>query len=100
MLDIVNMSFRTPSLLLLPISAIPSALYILLPGEKRSALLSNILALSLTHTALALLKLDSFFTGTILLGGLFFYDIWFVFFTKVVRPFFPTCNKIWRSDAF
>lgn len=83
--DLVNLSFRTPSLLLLPISAIPSALYLFLPGQRRSALLSNVLALSLTHTALAILKLDAFVTGIILLSGLFIYDIYFVFFTEVVR---------------
>lgn len=31
-----------------------------------------------------MLKLDSFKTGSILLSGLFFYDIWWVFGTNVV----------------
>lgn len=32
-----------------------------------------------------MMKLDSFKTGCILLSGLFLYDIWWVFGTKVVR---------------
>ncbi|KAH7108110.1 signal peptide peptidase-domain-containing protein [Auriculariales sp. MPI-PUGE-AT-0066] len=82
--DAFSLRFRTPSLIMLPMSVVPSAMYILIPGEKRSMLLGNILALSLTHTALALLKLDSFATGVVLLSGLFFYDIWFVFYTEVM----------------
>jgi minor histocompatibility antigen H13 len=40
--------------------------------------------LSFGHGAMSMLKLDSFKTGIILLSGLFFYDIWWVFGTKVV----------------
>lgn len=47
--------------------------------------MTNILGLSFAYNALCLLKLDSFQTGTILLGGLFIYDIWWVFGTEVVR---------------
>lgn len=64
--------------------------------------------MSFSHNALSLLKIDSFKTGmlstgstfglkhanlhrshllgTILLSGLFFYDIWWVFGTEVVSP--------------
>jgi len=35
--------------------------------------------MSFSHNALSLLKIDSFKTGCILLSGLFFYDIWWVF---------------------
>lgn len=51
----------------------------------RSVLLSNILSLSFCNTALAYVRLDSFATGTILLSGLFLYDIWWVFGTRVVN---------------
>ncbi len=45
---------------------------------------ANVVALSLAFGAVALLRLDSFFTGGALLTGLFLYDIWFVFGTKAV----------------
>lgn len=79
-----SISFRIPELLLLLLSAIPSILYISHGGEKRPALLNNILALSFSHTALSMLRIDSFKTGVILLTGLFFYDIFFVFGTDVM----------------
>ncbi|KAJ3521063.1 hypothetical protein NMY22_g12466 [Coprinellus aureogranulatus] len=83
------LSLRTPSLLLLPISVIPSGLYHFWTtttrgGVGRSALVTDILGLSFSHNALALLKLDSFKTGCILLSGLFVYDIWWVFGTEVM----------------
>ncbi|EIN11583.1 hypothetical protein PUNSTDRAFT_131744 [Punctularia strigosozonata HHB-11173 SS5] len=110
--ELLSISFRTPSFVLLPLSAIPSVLYSfpeLVPSllaavhalaptvfpdlseqfsstkdAKRSALLTDILALSFSHNALSLLKIDSFKTGTILLSGLFLYDIWWVFGTEVM----------------
>jgi hypothetical protein len=118
-------SFRTPSLVLFPLSVIPSLLYTfpellpsllvglhsLLPsifpevalnpetpiGSKRSALLTDILALSFSHNALSLLKIDSFKTGTILLSGLFLYDIWWVFGTEVVRDDPVPGALVWYS---
>ncbi|KAJ8514467.1 hypothetical protein ONZ45_g8024 [Pleurotus djamor] len=79
-----NLSLRTPALALMPFATIPSILYTLTADTKKSALLTNILSLSFCHTTLALLKLDSFGTGCILLSGLFFYDIWWVFGTEVM----------------
>jgi len=52
--------------------------------SHKSALLTDILALSFSHNALSLLKIDSFKTGCILLSGLFFYDIYWVFGTEVM----------------
>lgn len=78
---ILGITLRTVSVGLLPLACIPSGFYML---RGRSVLLSNILAMSFAHNALALLKLDSFKTGTILLCGLFVYDIWWVFGTEVV----------------
>ena len=75
------LKLRTISIGLMPLACIPSGLYMF---RGRSVLLSNILGMSFTHNALALLKLDSFKTGTILLSGLFVYDIWWVFGTEVV----------------
>ena len=72
-------------MLLFPLAIIPSVLYSTLPGKNKSAILTDILALSFSHNALSILKLDSFQTGVILLSGLFVYDIWWVFGTEVVR---------------
>lgn len=85
--DLLTVSLRTPSLFLIPLGAIPSVLYTFgNTATRRSALLTDLLALSFSHNALSLLKLDSFKTGCVLLSGLFFYDIWWVFGTEVVRP--------------
>ncbi|KAF8993675.1 peptidase A22B, signal peptide peptidase [Cyathus striatus] len=79
-----SLSARTPSLILLPLAVIPSALYAFSPASQKSVLLTDLLGLSFSHNALSLLKLDSFKTGAILLSGLFFYDVWWVFGTVVM----------------
>ncbi|KAJ6586910.1 signal peptide peptidase-domain-containing protein [Mycena vulgaris] len=78
---LVALSARTASLALLPLAVVPSALYTF---RARSALLTDLLALSFSQNALALLKIDSFNTGCILLAGLFVYDVWWVFGTEVM----------------
>lgn len=83
-LEVTALSLRTPSLLVFPLGAFPSVLYTFLTASRKSALLTDILSLSFSHNALSLLKIDSFQTGCILLSGLFFYDIWWVFGTEVV----------------
>ncbi|KAI0821617.1 signal peptide peptidase-domain-containing protein [Trametes gibbosa] len=83
--DLLTVSLRTPSLFLIPLGAIPSIVYTFGNTDtRRSALLTDLLALSFSHNALSLLKLDSFKTGCVLLSGLFFYDIWWVFGTEVM----------------
>lgn len=87
-IDMHTLSLRMPSLLLIPCGAIPSLIYSFGPSQARkSALVTDVLALSLAFNALSLLTLDSFKTGCILLSGLFLYDVWWVFGTEVVRPF-------------
>ncbi|KZT72179.1 hypothetical protein DAEQUDRAFT_686541 [Daedalea quercina L-15889] len=83
--ELVRFSIRTPSLILIPLGALPSIMYNFGPGTTRkSGLLTDMLALSFAHNALALLKIDSFQTGCVLLSGLFLYDIWWVFGTEVM----------------
>jgi hypothetical protein len=82
--EIISLSYRTPSIFLVPFGMVPSALYIFYCGPKKPILLTNILALSFGHDAMSALKVDSFKTGSILLSGLFLYDIWWVFGTTVV----------------
>ncbi|KAI0780207.1 signal peptide peptidase-domain-containing protein [Fomes fomentarius] len=84
-LEYLSVSLRTPSLFLIPAGSIPSVLYTFGgSATRRSALLTDVLALSFSHNALSLLKLDSFKTGCVLLSGLFLYDIWWVFGTEVM----------------
>ncbi|OMJ30277.1 Minor histocompatibility antigen H13 [Smittium culicis] len=47
-------------------------------------ILSNIIGLCFSFTAIKLMKLDSIKTGIIMLTGLFFYDIFWVFGTEVM----------------
>ena len=78
----MDISLRTPSAVLLPLAAVPSALYAF--GRARNMVLTDVLAVSFAYNGLTLLRLDSFRTGCILLSGLFVYDVWWVFGTDVV----------------
>ncbi|KAI0043652.1 hypothetical protein FA95DRAFT_366195 [Auriscalpium vulgare] len=82
--EIASVSWRTPSIFLVPLGFLPSILYTFFSGPKKSALLTNVLALSFAQDAMRLLQIDSFQTGTILLSGLFVYDIYWVFGTRVM----------------
>lgn len=53
-------------------------------ARQTPPIIFNILALSLAHTALSTLKLDRFMTGTVLLSGLFLYDVFWVFGSEKV----------------
>ncbi|KDQ57607.1 hypothetical protein JAAARDRAFT_58196 [Jaapia argillacea MUCL 33604] len=102
--ELLSLSWRSPSFLILPVAAIPSLLYTFHSASRKSALLSNLLALSFSHNALSLLKLDSFKTGCILLSGLFFYDIWWVFGTEVMLKVATTLDVpiklLWPKSMF
>ncbi len=80
----IALSGRTPSVVLLLFALLPSGLYVFWNGGKRSVFLADILAISFAHNAISMVKIDSFRTGTILLAGLFVYDVWWVFGTEVV----------------
>jgi len=82
--ELVWLSLRTPSIVLFPISVIPSFLYTFSTVSHKSVLLTDVLSMSFSHNAISLLKIDSFKTGCILLSGLFIYDIWWVFGTEVM----------------
>ena len=75
---------------------IPSGLYVFYCGPKKPILLTDILALSFGHDAMSMLKIDSFKTGSILLSGLFFYDVWWVFGTKVVCDICHSLDQSWQ----
>lgn len=83
-LVLASLSCRIPTLVLLPLSTIPSVIYSLTTAGRKSVLLTNILSVSFSFNTISLLKLDNFKTGAILLSALFFYDIFWVFGTEVV----------------
>jgi len=76
-------SWRTPSMYLMPVALVPSFLYAITETPK-SAFLTDVLSLSFSFNALSLLKLDSFASGCVVLSGLFLYDVWWVFGTEVM----------------
>ena len=84
-----TLTLRTPTLFLtLPFSFIPSLIYLSHSSSHATSqtppIIFNILTLSLAHTALTTLKLDRFMTGTVLLSGLFLYDVFWVFGSEKV----------------
>lgn len=62
----------------------------------------NVIALSFAYNAISLLRLDTFYTGSCLLGGLFFYDVFFVFYTpimmSVARDFDAPIKIVWPRN--
>lgn len=53
--------------------------------------MTDILAVSFSFNAISLVQLDSFLTGGVVLGGLFVYDVWWVFGTDVVSASTRMC---------
>jgi minor histocompatibility antigen H13 len=82
--ELLSVTLRTPTIALFPLALIPSVLFNTSETSRKSALITDILGLSFSYNAICLLKIDSFKTGCILLSGLFFYDIYWVFGTDVV----------------
>lgn len=82
--DVLSLSWRMPTVISFPLAFVPSLLYNAGATSRKSILVTDIFGFSFSHNALTLFKIDSFKTGSILLGGLFFYDIWWVFGTEVM----------------
>ncbi|TIC32789.1 FMN-dependent alpha-hydroxy acid dehydrogenase [Wallemia mellicola] len=70
---------------------------------ERPWYLNNFLGLSFAWTGIKLIELDSLKTGAILLSGLFFYDIFWVFFTPVMvsvaKGLDAPIKLLWPKDA-
>jgi len=81
--ELGRVSWRAPTICLFPVAVLPSFLYAVSDSPK-SALLTDILALSFSFNAICWVQLDSFLTGSVVLGGLFVYDVWWVFGTEVM----------------
>ncbi|ORY51596.1 hypothetical protein BCR33DRAFT_676131 [Rhizoclosmatium globosum] len=78
--DVFKLRFGYVHLVIGLIVACTTALYL----YSKHWILSNIFGLSFSITAIKLLNLDSFATGMVLLAGLFFYDVFWVFGTEVM----------------
>ncbi|CED85513.1 Uncharacterized conserved protein [Phaffia rhodozyma] len=78
--------FFSATLPLVSLASIPLSLAIpyVYATQQKPWWANNVLGFSFAHTAIQLMKLDSFITGATLLGGLFFYDIFWVFGTEVM----------------
>ena len=65
---------------------------------------SNIFGLAFAFNAIQMLSIDSFKTGMILLSGLFFYDIFWVFGTEVMvtvaKSFDAPIKVVWPKQWF
>lgn len=96
-IELLSISLRTPTVMMFPLALIPSVLYRMTGVSGKSALLTDILALSFSHNALSLLKIDTFKTGCVLLSGLLFYDIYWVFGTEVVSSLFAFRDPAYAS---
>uniref|UniRef100_A0A1D1YN77 Minor histocompatibility antigen H13 n=1 Tax=Anthurium amnicola TaxID=1678845 RepID=A0A1D1YN77_9ARAE len=66
------------------VASIPGTLFCLWYASKKHWLANNILGIAFCIQGIEMLSLGSFKTGAILLGGLFVYDIFWVFFTPVM----------------
>ncbi|SNX84461.1 related to Minor histocompatibility antigen H13 [Melanopsichium pennsylvanicum] len=93
-----KLSFTTVDVALVAISALLVGVYLV----TKNWIISNLLALSLSLNAIALMSLDSFRTGAIMLGGLFVYDIFWVFATPVMvsvaRNFDAPIKIVWPKN--
>ena len=78
--DLVNFEFTTHDLLAFALSACLGVWYFM----KKHWVANNIFGLAFAVNGVELLHLNNVMTGCILLGGLFFYDIFWVFGTNVM----------------
>ncbi|XP_050959145.1 minor histocompatibility antigen H13 isoform X2 [Labeo rohita] len=78
--EIVNYEFDTKDLICLGISSVVGVWYIL----KKHWIANNLFGLAFALNGVELLHLNNVSTGCILLGGLFVYDVFWVFGTNVM----------------
>ncbi len=78
--DIVDFEFTTHDLIVFALSSVVGVWYFM----KKHWIANNIFGLAFAINGVELLHLNNVATGCILLGGLFFYDIFWVFGTNVM----------------
>lgn len=97
-LGMTHVSFTVVHFILLGASAVLTAYYSL----TKNWIASNVFGLCFSINAIQLLSLDSFKTGMIMLSGLFFYDIFWVFGTEVMvsvaKNFDAPIKVIWPRN--
>jgi minor histocompatibility antigen H13 len=83
---LLALKYPTLSIFFIPLAIYPSVVYLFFPDimDSQHTVLIDIMSLSLCYTGLSTIKIDSWMTGCVLLSGLFFYDIWWVFGSKPV----------------
>ncbi|KAG8907443.1 hypothetical protein FRB99_004238 [Tulasnella sp. 403] len=83
---VLHWKFPTSSIIVLPVSLIPSIRYAFnIPFNFQTyALWGTVLSVCYGFTGMKLVKLESFRAGTYLLAGLLVYDVWWVFGTRVM----------------
>ena len=93
-----HVSFTVVHFILLGASAVLTVYYSL----TKNWIASNVFGLCFSINAIQLLSLDSFKTGMIMLSGLFFYDIFWVFGTEVMvsvaKNFDAPIKVIWPRN--
>ncbi|EPQ28174.1 uncharacterized protein PFL1_04501 [Pseudozyma flocculosa PF-1] len=96
--EILRARFTHVDVGLFILSAVLNGVYMV----TKNWIISNLLALSLALNAISLMSLDSFRTGAIMLGGLFLYDIFWVFGTPVMvtvaRNFDAPIKIVWPKN--
>lgn len=96
----IRFPFTLSSIFFLIVSLGLSTSYLLF---NRPWYLNNFLGLSFAFTGIKLIELDSVATGAILLTGLFFYDIFWVFFTPVMvsvaKGLEAPIKLVWPKDG-
>jgi minor histocompatibility antigen H13 len=78
--ELMDVRFTHLHMATLFLSIVATAYYV----YSKNWILSNLFGLAFATSAVQLIALDAFATGMILLGGLFFYDIFWVFGTEVM----------------
>ncbi|CAG8525159.1 8376_t:CDS:2 [Scutellospora calospora] len=96
--ELYTANFTVIHLVSLFFSIILTAFYV----ATKNWVASNIFGLAFAFNAIQMLSLDSFKTGMILLGGLFFYDIFWVFGTEVMvtvaKSFDAPIKVVWPKQ--
>uniref|UniRef100_A0A1D1ZBA4 Minor histocompatibility antigen H13 n=1 Tax=Anthurium amnicola TaxID=1678845 RepID=A0A1D1ZBA4_9ARAE len=96
--EIYKGSFTVIHLVTLFVSLLLTAYYV----ATKNWIASNIFGLAFAFNAIQMLSIDSFKTGMILLSGLFFYDIFWVFGTEVMvtvaKSFDAPIKVVWPKQ--
>uniref|UniRef100_A0A8C7CZ88 Histocompatibility (minor) 13 n=1 Tax=Oncorhynchus kisutch TaxID=8019 RepID=A0A8C7CZ88_ONCKI len=98
--EIVNYEFDTKDMICLVISTVVGVWYIL----KKHWIANNLFGLAFALNGVELLHLNNVSTGCILLGGLFVYDVFWVFGTNVMvtvaKSFEAPIKLVFPQDLF